>query len=366
VLTFGVFLSQNEFQEISFGRFDAQGTTSQITFHHGQQRLRHFLVSLHVSAGAYAGGEFVFEFCVPADYPIIAPAVRAVTKILHPRIDIQSGRLKCDILESDWKSVCTVNMVIFSLESMFLEPEAGDEPLNAHAAALLHTNSTAFQAQVQAVIAEHALVEDFDLSSRIFLTRLVKTHACDECTASSPTSASNATSSPRYQARLNAQDVFFAGGTYHRMGSLLGKSKRPREPENDILSSKIRLLHLGDSVGDRNRSETCTDVDSDDELSSVDTSPAFNASSMTTHVEPYQLFSSEPPNSADSGFGRPVASFRSAHSTNIAAAQSASAQQRQMMNAWRVRWHPSVSVATYSCRERSMANVFFNCTICYI
>lgn len=259
---------QNEFHEISYGRFDAQDTSSRITFHHGQARLRHFLVTLRIGAGVFAGGEFVFQFCVPSEYPIVPPRVRVLTRTFHPQLDARSGGVGCAILDRDWKSVCTINMVIFSLESMFLEPDAESQPLCTDAAHLWLHNRPLFQARAQQTIAERALVDEYDNDTGRFVVRARAGSAlCDQCSTVAAPSFSAfgsvfSSSLSSLSSSLGVSSMVMAGGRGGAGSRPLLNSKRVRDAEVDSSSAKLRLLSLG---GDGRKTRTLRSVHFKDE-----------------------------------------------------------------------------------------------------
>ena len=101
----------------------------------------HLRVTLRVAAGFYAGGTFVVSLKVPSNYPFRAPTATALTRVWHPNIDVENGRIRHPLLERDWKPVLSINTVVFGLQLLFLEPNVQSAEVIANAAAaqtLLH------------------------------------------------------------------------------------------------------------------------------------------------------------------------------------------------------------------------------------
>ena len=76
----------------------------------------HLRVTLRVAAGFYAGGTFVVSLKVPSNYPFRAPTANALTRVWHPNIDVENGRIRHPLLERDWKPVLSINTVVFGLQ----------------------------------------------------------------------------------------------------------------------------------------------------------------------------------------------------------------------------------------------------------
>jgi len=72
--------------------------------------------------GPYTGGKFEFNVSIPPMYPFYAPKVICLTKVYHPNICMNTGRVYIAILGKDWRPVLTVNAVLLGLQLIFLEP----------------------------------------------------------------------------------------------------------------------------------------------------------------------------------------------------------------------------------------------------
>lgn len=50
----------------------------------------------------YAGGTFVVDIQIPANYPFEPPKMRFDTKVWHPNVSSQNGAICLDILKKEW------------------------------------------------------------------------------------------------------------------------------------------------------------------------------------------------------------------------------------------------------------------------
>eukprot|EP00298_Acanthocystis_sp_HF-20_P003514 c13862_g2_i1.p1 GENE.c13862_g2_i1~~c13862_g2_i1.p1 ORF type:complete len:147 (-),score=67.96 c13862_g2_i1:35-475(-) len=76
----------------------------------------------------YEGGVFRLELFVPADYPMVPPKVRFLTKIYHPNVD-KLGRICLDILKDKWSPALQISSVLISIQALLSSPNP-DDPLD--------------------------------------------------------------------------------------------------------------------------------------------------------------------------------------------------------------------------------------------
>ncbi len=76
----------------------------------------------------YAGGVFNLELFIPAEYPMVPPKVRFLTKTYHPNID-KIGRICLDILKDQWSPAIQISKVMISIQALLSVPNV-DDPLD--------------------------------------------------------------------------------------------------------------------------------------------------------------------------------------------------------------------------------------------
>ena len=103
--------------------------------------------------GFYRGGSFQFSFKIGPNYPFEPPKVKCVNKIYHPNIDLE-GNICLNILREDWTPAMTVNVIVYGLQYLLLEPNPEDA-LNLEAAHDLQTDRGAFEEKVRLTMREN-------------------------------------------------------------------------------------------------------------------------------------------------------------------------------------------------------------------
>merc|ERR1712006_17051 len=91
-----------------------------------EDNLRYFNVIIAgPQESPYQGGIFQLELFLPADYPMVPPKVRFLTKIYHPNID-KLGRICLDILKDKWSPALQIRTVLLSIQALLSSPEPSD------------------------------------------------------------------------------------------------------------------------------------------------------------------------------------------------------------------------------------------------
>ncbi|EPE25931.1 UBC-like protein [Glarea lozoyensis ATCC 20868] len=87
------------------------------------------------STSGYANGRWLLSIRIPANYPLVAPNIKFVTRICHPNVSWDTGEICMDLLGKEWTPVLGV---VGALEAVGrLLGEGGvDSPLNVEVAAL--------------------------------------------------------------------------------------------------------------------------------------------------------------------------------------------------------------------------------------
>ena len=110
--------------------------------------MRYFNIAIAGPVGTpYESGLFRLELFLPADYPMIPPKVRFLTKIYHPNID-RLGRICLDILKDKWSPALQIRTVLLSIQALLSAPNP-DDPLNNEAAERWKRNEIEAMAQAR-------------------------------------------------------------------------------------------------------------------------------------------------------------------------------------------------------------------------
>ena len=115
--------------------------------------LLNFCLVIVPDKGFYRGGSFQFSFKISPNYPFEPPKVKCVNKIYHPNIDLE-GNICLNILREDWTPAMTVNVIVYGLQYLLLEPNPKDA-LNLEAAHDLQTDRGAFEEKVRLTMREN-------------------------------------------------------------------------------------------------------------------------------------------------------------------------------------------------------------------
>ncbi|XP_065722219.1 ubiquitin-conjugating enzyme E2 H [Drosophila suzukii] len=106
---------------------------------------------------AYEGGVWTVNVAMPLDYPLKAPRVRFVTKILHPNIDFTTGLVCMNVFKQAWSSSYDlVNIFDTFLPQLLRHPNPND-PLNHKAACILKQSEKLFREHVITCLKMYAL-----------------------------------------------------------------------------------------------------------------------------------------------------------------------------------------------------------------
>merc|ERR1719491_105641 len=104
-----------------------------------EDNLRYFKVIIAgPQESPYQGGIFQLELFLPADYPMVPPKVRFLTRIYHPNID-KLGRICLDILRDKWSPALQIRTVLLSIQALLSAPNP-DDPLDNNVAAVWKSN----------------------------------------------------------------------------------------------------------------------------------------------------------------------------------------------------------------------------------
>ncbi|XP_051863624.1 ubiquitin-conjugating enzyme E2 H [Drosophila albomicans] len=106
---------------------------------------------------AYEGGIWIVNVAMPQEYPLKAPRLRFVTKILHPNIEFTTGLVCMNVFKQAWSAnYDLVNIFETFLPQLLRHPNPHD-PLNHHAAAIMKRSEQDFRDTVSMFLRMYAL-----------------------------------------------------------------------------------------------------------------------------------------------------------------------------------------------------------------
>lgn len=106
---------------------------------------------------AYEGGVWTVSVAMPQEYPLKAPRVRFVTKILHPNIEFTTGLVCMNVFKQAWSSnYDLVNIFDTFLPQLLRHPNPHD-PLNHRAASIMMHSEQLFHEHVVLCVRMYAL-----------------------------------------------------------------------------------------------------------------------------------------------------------------------------------------------------------------
>ena len=106
----------------------------------------------------YAGGKFVLDVALPAEYPFKPPVVKFLTKIYHPSVTAE-GAICADTFEiapDKWGPTKNMLGVLNSFAAALADPTPAETPSNPEAATAFVEDRAAFDRTAAAWVAEHA------------------------------------------------------------------------------------------------------------------------------------------------------------------------------------------------------------------
>lgn len=106
---------------------------------------------------AYEGGVWTVNVAIPQEYPLKAPRLRFVTKILHPNIEFITGLVCMNVFKQAWSAnYDLVNIFETFLPQLLRHPNPHD-CLNHHAAAIMKRSEQDFRDAVSMFLKMYAL-----------------------------------------------------------------------------------------------------------------------------------------------------------------------------------------------------------------
>ncbi|CAF0803542.1 unnamed protein product [Adineta steineri] len=109
----------------------------------------------------YEGGAFQLQFLFPEDYPLRPPQVRFTTKVFHPNVWWEDGRICVDILKDGWAPSYDVLAILHSIRLLLVDPNPLS-PANLEAALLYRDNRAEYNRRVSQMIQDALDADDED------------------------------------------------------------------------------------------------------------------------------------------------------------------------------------------------------------
>ncbi|SMN22184.1 similar to Saccharomyces cerevisiae YEL012W UBC8 Ubiquitin-conjugating enzyme [Maudiozyma saulgeensis] len=104
----------------------------------------------------YEGGLWRLHVELPDNYPYKSPSIGFVNKIFHPNIDVASGSICLDVINSTWSPLYDlINIVEWMIPGLLKEPN-GSDPLNNEAATLQLRDKQLYEEKIKEYIDKYA------------------------------------------------------------------------------------------------------------------------------------------------------------------------------------------------------------------
>ena len=112
----------------------------------------------------YENGRWRLHVELPDNYPYKSPSIGFVNKIFHPNIDVASGSICLDVINSTWSPLYDLlNIVEWMLPGLLKEPN-GSDPLNNEAAGLQLHDKALYEEKIKEYIQKYASQEKYQES----------------------------------------------------------------------------------------------------------------------------------------------------------------------------------------------------------
>lgn len=109
----------------------------------------------------YEYGVWRLHVELPDNYPYKSPSIGFVNKIFHPNIDIASGSICLDVINSTWSPLYDLkNIVEWMIPGLLKEPN-GSDPLNNEAATLQLRDKKLYEEKIKEYIDKYASEEKY-------------------------------------------------------------------------------------------------------------------------------------------------------------------------------------------------------------
>ncbi|CCE66061.1 hypothetical protein TPHA_0O00920 [Tetrapisispora phaffii CBS 4417] len=124
--------------------------------------MQEFYVKFHGPKDTpYEGGVWRLHVELPDNYPYKSPSIGFVNKIFHPNIDIASGSICLDVINSTWSPLYDLlNIIEWMIPGLLKEPN-GSDPLNNEAAGLQLHDKKIYEEKIKEYIDKYATLAKY-------------------------------------------------------------------------------------------------------------------------------------------------------------------------------------------------------------
>eukprot|EP01083_Nonionella_stella_P026174 72037_1 len=103
----------------------------------------------------YEGGKFKINIIFSDDYPMKAPELQFITKVYHPSVKTDDGKVCPEVIGKDWAPTLNVGYILETVIQMLVNPQP-DSPLEPEIAEMLVKDKKKFDKTAKQWTKKHA------------------------------------------------------------------------------------------------------------------------------------------------------------------------------------------------------------------